>query len=146
MKTLIGNRLLVLFVAGMATAIGASQADTDVMAAMNAWKQATLAKDRPALEQLLHKDLTFTHSSGETWNRSQLIDHYMSADYVPHSIEFSDVSTRVYGDAALVSCVVDLKSKSDGKETSAHHKVLHVWLKSPQGWQLVARQATKLEH
>jgi len=34
---------------------------------------------------------------------------------------FSDISVRVYGDIALVNCVVDLKSKSNGKETSAHH-------------------------
>jgi len=136
--------LLLLSTAFLTAAAAAPQAETDVLAAMNAWKQATLAKDRAALDRLLHKDLSFTHSSGETWTKAQLVDYDVSAGYQPHVIEFSQISVRIYGNTALVKCIVDLKSTVNGKDGSAHHSVLHVWLKGPQGWQLVARQATKL--
>ena len=41
-----------------------SKAEREVLTAMDAWKQATMKKDRVALEKLLHNDLTYTHSSG----------------------------------------------------------------------------------
>ena len=136
--------LLLLSGAVFAGAAAGSQAETDVMAAMNAWKQATIGKDRVALERLLHDDLIFTHSGGETMTKAELLAHDMSPTYVPRTIEFSAVNVHVYGNMALVKCVVDLRSTVDGKATSAHHSVLHVWLRGPRGWQLLARQATKL--
>ena len=37
-----------------------------------------------------------------------------------------------------------MTSNSDGKNAASHLNILHVWIKGPQGWQMVARQATKL--
>jgi hypothetical protein len=56
-------------------------------------------------------------------------------------MEFSDTDVRTYGNTSLVRCRVDLWHS----ETNiVHMNVLHAWIKTPAGWQLVARQATRL--
>jgi len=56
-------------------------------------------------------------------------------------IFFPDTTVRIHGKIALVT------GKADFVHTAtniSHVHVLHVWEKGPQGWQMIARQATKL--
>jgi hypothetical protein len=51
----------------------------------------------------------------------------------------------VYGDTALLKGPVEFVSiSSAATPATAHLSVLQVWIKGRQGWQLVARQATKV--
>jgi ketosteroid isomerase-like protein len=137
--------ILLLLPAVAFSVAAAAPAEKEVLAAMNTWKVATIAKDRAGLDKVLHADLTFSHSSGLTMAKSEVLDYFTAANRKSDSIEFSDVSVRVYGNTALVKCTVDSRSTADGKgSSSAHLAVLHVWVKTHQGWQLVARQPTKL--
>jgi hypothetical protein len=111
---------------------------------MDAWKQATMKKDGAALEKLLHPDLTYSHSSGMTQTKADVIKAVTTGKASVEGIDFSDTTVRVYGKTALVKGVVDLHNSTDGKTTVAHLSILHVWIKGPQGWQMVARHATKL--
>ena len=120
------------------------KAEKDVMAAMDAWKQATIKKDGAALEKLLHPDLTYSHSSAMNQSKADVIKAVTTGKASTDAIEFSDTTVRVYGKTALVKGKVDITNSTDGKSTTAHLNILHVWVKGPQGWQLVARQATRL--
>ena len=122
-----------------------SKSEKEVLAAMDAWKQATLKKDGAALDKLLHPDLTYSHSSGHTQTKADVIQSVTNAKATVESIDFSDTTVRVYGKTALVKGVVDLRSNNAGKSATAHMSILHVWVKGPQGWQMVARQSTKLQ-
>ena len=127
----------------LATAASRSAADpkADVLAAMESWKQAMLAKDTAALDRLLHPDLTYSHSNGMTQTKADVL----KSPGNNQSITFGETTVRVYGDTALVKGVIDFVSVSSaGTPASNHLSVLQVWIKGPQGWQLVARQATKL--
>ena len=127
----------------LATAASLSAADpkADVLAAMESWKQAMLAKDTAALDRLLHPDLTYSHSNGMTQTKADVLKSPGSNQ----SITFSETTVRVYGDTALVKGLVEFVSiSSAGTPATAHLSVLQVWIKGPQGWQLVARQATKV--
>lgn len=121
-----------------------SKPEKDVLAAMDAWKQATMNKDRGALEKLLHNDLTYSHSSGHSQTKAEVIQSVTSGKSTVEAIDFSDTTVRVYGNAALVRGKVDIRNSTDGKSTTANLNILHVWVKGPQGWQMVARQATRL--
>jgi ketosteroid isomerase-like protein len=114
--------------------------EKEVLAAMGAWKQAMLRKDGAALEKLLHPDITYSHSSGAVQTKAEVIKSATAEKATTQAIEFADTNVRVYGKTALVRGVVDLTSGT-GK---THLNILTVWLKGPQGWQMVARQATKL--
>ena len=128
------------------TAAGAadSKAGKDVLAAMDAWKQAMLHKDRAALERLLHKDLIFSHSDAKMQTKPAVLDSVLSGKPNIDSLEFSDAVVRVYGKTALVRAKVDVATSADGKRSTGHVNALHVWIRGAQGWQLVARQATRL--
>jgi ketosteroid isomerase-like protein len=121
-----------------------SKAEKEVLAAMDAWKQATMKKDGAALDKLLHPDLTYSHSSAMNQTKAEVISSVTTGKATVEGITFSDTTVRVYGKTALVKGKVDIVNNTDGKSTPAHLNILHVWIKGPQGWQMVARQATRL--
>jgi ketosteroid isomerase-like protein len=121
-----------------------SKAEKEVLAAMDAWKQATMKRDGAALDKLLHPDLTYSHSSAMNQTKGEVIKSVTTGKATVEGITFSDTTVRVYGKTALVKGKVDIINNTDGKSTPAHLNILHVWIKGPQGWQMVARQATRL--
>jgi len=120
--------------------LSAADPKADVLASVEAWKQATLKKDVPALDRLLHPDLTYSHSNGMTQTKADVL----KAQANTLSITFGETTVRVYGDTALVKGPVDFVTGTAEAPAMHHLNVLQVWLKGPGGWQLVARQATAL--
>ncbi len=121
-----------------------SKARQEVLAAMDAWKQATMNRDGAALQKLLHEDLTYSHSDGRTETKADVLKVATAGKTIVEGIDFGETTVRVYGTTALVKGVVDFRNNAGGNKTTAHLNVLHVWLKGPGGWQLVARQSTRL--
>jgi ketosteroid isomerase-like protein len=119
-----------------------SAAEKDVRAAMEAWRQARVQQDRAALESLYAPDLAFSHSSGKVENKKEAIDAVVRVRMDP--CELADVSVRVYGSTAVVWAQITLRRTTDGKPVTTILSVLHVWVKNSPGWQMVARQATRL--
>ena len=127
----------------LATAASLSAADpkADVLAAMESWKQAMLTKDAAALDRLLHPDLTYSHSDGKTQTKADIL----KSPGNNQSITFGETTVRVYGDTALLKGPIEFVSISkSGTPATVHLSVLQVWLKGPNGWQLVARHSTKV--
>jgi len=136
---------ILLFTTFLSAASTDSKAEKEVMAAMDAWKQATMKKDGAALDKLLHPDLTYSHSSAMTQTKADVIKAVTTGKATVESITFfPDTTVRIYGKTALVKGKVDIVNNTGGKSTPAHLNILHVWIKGPQGWQMVARQATRL--
>ena len=136
--------LIALSAAVLSAASIDPKSEKDVMAAMDAWKHATMKKDGAALEKILHPDLTYSHSSGHNQTKADVMTSVTTGKATTLGIDFSEVTVRAYGNTALVRCNVDMTNSTDGKSSKSHLNILHVWLKGPQGWQMVARQATKL--
>ena len=91
----------------------------------------------------LADDFVCIESDGSTLGRDEFLrEAARGPDVATHTL--AEVRVRVYGNTALVRCKVDMTNSTDGKSTTAHLNILHVWLKGPQGWQMVARQATRL--
>ena len=108
---------------------------------MDAYKDAMIHNNAAVLEKLLHEDLTFVHSAGQLERKADVLKSVTTGKNVIIRMEFSDSSVRTYGNTALVRCRVDLWHS----ETNiVHMNVLHAWVKTPAGWQLAARQATRL--
>ena len=118
-------------------------ASKEVLAASDAWRQAMMKKDAAGLEKYLHPDLTYTHSNARTQSKADVIQSTMGKTVI-EAIDFSETTVRVYGTTALIKANVDMRNANDGKSTTSHLSVLHVWIKGPAGWQMVARQAGTL--
>jgi len=121
-----------------------SKAEKEVTAVMGAWRQAMVARDRAILEKLYAPDLTYTHSNGRQENKAEAINAVVNGKDRIEFIEIQDSSIRVHGSTALVKAKTILQMNSGGTKSTIHLDVLYVWMKNPSGWQLVARQAIRL--
>jgi ketosteroid isomerase-like protein len=123
------------------SALGAGSAEKDVLAAVEAWKQAALTGDAAALGKLYHDDLAYTHSNAMTQTKSVAIAAETGPTGIYKGIVMRDVVVHVYGNSAILEYKLDLTHFAG--DTAHLHEIM-VWLKSPQGWQLLARHATRL--
>jgi ketosteroid isomerase-like protein len=133
--------LTLVLLALPALAADTPKADKDILATLDTWKQAMLKGDAATLDKLYHKDLAYTHSSAKTETKTESIENATKPGAIYKALEFHDLTTHVYGNTATVKGKFDI---TNGAGALTHLDVLMVWVKSPQGWQLVARQAVKL--
>ena len=119
------------------------KAEQEVMAAMQAWRQAMLKKDGAGLAKLYHEDLRYGHSSGLVEDKKTAVNHIVTtkADYA--SVDLVDTKVSVHGNFALVNGRVNYRQVTDGKANDVKLHVLHVWVRTPQGWQMIGRQSTR---
>ena len=130
-----------LVFAAAAASLSAADPKTEVLASIETWKQAILKKDAKALEPLLHPDLLYSHSDGRTETKADILKSMPNTQ----SIKFAEQNVRVYGDTVLVKGNAEfVNNAATGGTTTLNLSLLQVWIKTPKGWQLVARQSTRL--
>ena len=130
---------ILLMLAGACWLMAADPA-AEVTVAMESFKQAMIGKDGAALERLLSDDLMYTHSAGQFETKADFIKSITSGKSVTQKLELSETTVRVYGNTALFKGRVDLWHSPSN---IVKMNVLHVWVKGPRGWRMVARQATR---
>lgn len=135
MKTALALLLLII------PTFAAGNAEKDVLAAVDAWKHAALAGDAATLGKLYHDDLAYTHSNAMTQTKAAAIAAETKPDGIYKGVAMRDVDVHVYGNTAILEYKLDLTHFAG--DTAHLHEIM-VWLKSPQGWQMLARHATKL--
>lgn len=133
--------ICILFSSFVLFAANGGPADKEVLDAMNGYKEAMIQKDGAALDKLLSGDLTYVHSGGQLETKGDVIKAITSGKTLVERIDFTATTVRLYGNTAVVKCNVDLWHS---KTNIVHMNVLHVWKKGETGWQMVARQATRL--
>jgi hypothetical protein len=106
--------------------------------------KALVKKDTVVLKQLLHGDLTYGHSNGWVENKEEVIKDLYSGKLAYHNIESSDYQWKTGSNWANVRSRAKVAYTMDGKQGELNLHILQVWLKTNKGWQLVARQSTKL--
>ena len=93
----------------------------------------------PEMIMCTHEEIAVALANGYARATGQIM---ATGKNVITKMEFSDTSVRIYGNTALVKCRVDLWHSDTN---IVHMNILHAWVKGSNGWQLVARQATRLE-
>jgi ketosteroid isomerase-like protein len=134
--------LLLLSAAILSAADPDPKTEKDVLAALDAYKQAMIKKDATALSRILSDDLTYTHSSNLHQDKAAVLES-LKGNAAVEAIDFKNLKVRVYGNTAVVTGDVDFRNNAAGVVTLSKLNILHVLVKGPQGWQLVARQATR---
>jgi ketosteroid isomerase-like protein len=114
---------------------------SEVLAALEVWRQAMLQKDSAALDSVLHPDVSYSHSNAHNETKADALGKLSRS--TAQEIVITDPNVRVYGDTALIKTKVDFTNLVDGQIQHVPLDVLHVFLKGPSGWQMVGRQATK---
>lgn len=140
-----------VFIAALAAFGGVVSADIAadqkaVMATLETMAKATIAKDVATLDKIYSDDITYAHSSALTETKAQVLKNVQGPS-VAEFMKFSDTTIRIYGDVALAKGVVDFRNGPPGKMLDNHLNILWVMVRRPQGphgWQIVARQTTRI--
>ena len=141
------NLVLILttfaFVMVVQPALAAGGGDKAVLAALDAWKEAMLKKDKAALEKIFHPDLSYAHSSALVETKAQAIPHIVDG-LGWEAIDLSETTVRMQGNVAILNGKIDMHQRNKDKPTSISKLIqLTVWVKGKPGWQMIARQAVR---
>jgi ketosteroid isomerase-like protein len=118
-----------------------------VMATLEAMAKATIAKDVGALNKIYSDDITYSHSSAQTQTKAEVLKA-LQGPSVAEYMKFKDMTVRTYGNGnvALAKGLCEFRNGAPGKMNDNHLNILWVLVKGagPYGWQIVARQTTRL--
>lgn len=104
-------------------------------------RAAMVAGDRAALERLLHDQLRYLHSSGQTQTRANLLSDLAGKKFFA-SLIFPEASIVPVDCTGIANLTVDqVKNLPDGKTRASRIKVLQTWTKTPSGWKLLGRMS-----
>lgn len=106
--------------------------------------KALVENDTVALKQLLHKDVTYGHSNGWVQTKQDVINDMVSGKLLYSKIESSDLKWTVSKDWTSVRSTTTVEATLNGNKVDLKLHVLEVWQKTNKGWQMIARQSTKL--
>ena len=131
-----GIALLLLSV-GILQAAG----ENEIVAAMNAFKDALIKKDVKSMDKLVHEDLIYSHSDGVLSQDKKVWLEYVAKEANTVYLDWGQQRIKVYGNTAVATGVVDIRSDS---KTPFLVRMIQVWVKQGGRWQLASRQATKV--
>jgi ketosteroid isomerase-like protein len=122
-----------------------SSNEQEVRQAIEKYRAALLRRDIPMLEQIWADDYFFVNAAGEMLTKAQRLANLKSGATTLESInEEEELKVRVHQNTAVATSCVTIKGQYSGQPTGGRYRSIHVWLKGPTGWQLVANQLTVL--
>ena len=105
--------------------------------------QAMADKNVGRLNELLCKDLVYTHSSARLDTKESLIGAMESGATVYTSVEPSDVAAQDLGDAVVLTGAAKITVIANGNPNSFGVRFTDVYHNQDGTWRMVAWQSTK---
>jgi ketosteroid isomerase-like protein len=134
---------LVLVLSVITRAGAQTDAQSEVSQAMEALRQASLANDAEKLHALLADDCTLVLVSGRLVTKPQYLSFVRGGSIVFDALSYEDVVIRVYGSAAVVTHILNIKERIGGAApTTGRFRSTRVLVKSERGWRFVAFQSS----
>ena len=119
--------------------------EKEVREMIEKYRTALLQRDIPTLEKIWADDYIFVNALGKVMTKAQRLANAKSGATTLDSInEEENITVRVYQNSAVATSRVMIKGKYGGQPTSGQYRSTHVWVKGPEGWQLVSNQLTPL--
>jgi len=139
-------KLLLIIGLFFTSLVGIAQVDSiSLKNAMKKLDKALIEKDYSALQMVLHNDVSYGHSNVWVQNKNDIINDLKSTKLVYSKIENNDVIlVAISKDWATVRTNTNAEGSVSGTAFNLKLHVLQVWIKAKDGWQLLARQSTKL--
>ena len=129
-----------------ASVISIAQVDSiSLKEAMSSLDKALINKDEKTLVQLLYAEVSYGHSNGWVQTNNDIINDLKTRKLVYNKIENTSVMiVAISNNWATVRANTNAEGSINGTAFQLKLHVLQVWMKSMSGWQLLARQSTKL--
>jgi len=129
------------------TTVAVAQIDSvSLKEAVSNLDKALINKDEKTLTRLLNEEVSYGHSNGWVQNKAEIINDLKSGKLAYTKIENESVTIATINKQwATVRTNTDAEGKApNGNAFQLKLHVLEVWLKTKNGWELIARQGTKL--
>ena len=136
--------LIIILLLANQLSVVAQKDSSAVLGAVARLEKALLNKDSATMNGLLHKDVSYGHSSGWVQTKKEVVNDMMSGFLIYNRLEDSSINIVMSKDKAIVREKVRAVGSRDGKSFDLSLFITQVWLQSKKGWQLFARQSTKL--
>ena len=122
-----------------------STSEQEVRQMIEKYRTAILQRDIATLEKIWADDYVFVNAAGDVLAKTERLANIKSGATALESInEKENISVRVYQNSAVATSRVTIKGKYSGQPIGGQYRSTHVWVKGPEGWQLVANQLTAL--
>jgi hypothetical protein len=127
-----------LFATSLYAAVPTAAEEKEVLGAMNVLAEAVAKRDVAVLQRLLHDELVYSHSDTRAQTKADLLKEAQE-NRGPGGVALAEPKVHIYGNTAIIRGRV---GSAKGVQPNSPHAVA-VFLKAPQGWQIVARTATR---
>ena len=117
----------------------------EIMMKMLTLKNALVAKDSVVLSKVLADDVTYGHTNAMIQTKAELIRDVVLLVQDYKSIEPSDMKIRFYDNTAIVNMNSKVVMNYQSQPLELSMKITFTWIKKNKDWQLVARQAVKIQ-
>jgi len=119
--------------------------DTKAVAALDAKYQAAVkANDAPTMDQILADDFILVTGRGSVFSKADLIDSARKKEvtYERQDEEPGTQKVRVWGNTAVVTALLWIKSLRGGKPADYKLWFSDTYVRTPTGWRYVFGQAS----
>jgi ketosteroid isomerase-like protein len=110
------------------------------------WNEAQLKRDAEILGRLWDDDLVITVPNMPVMDKSESLDFVRSGKMKFQTYKTSDIRTRVYGDAAVVTGQLERSRSGNRGEFEEDWRFTKVYLRRAGKWQVVAWHGSPVGH
>ncbi|HEX4590090.1 MAG TPA: nuclear transport factor 2 family protein [Gemmataceae bacterium] len=116
----------------------------EFVALENESAQALVNNDADAIGRQMSDDWTVITPEGNVLDRSTFLGLIKSGVLTHEAMDFSDVTVRVYGDAAIVTARAMSKGRFQGQPFTEIERSTDVFVKRDGQWKCVLTQLTRI--
>ena len=104
------------------------------------WLKALVRADSETLDRIMADDFFFAYPM-EGDDKTQFIGDVVSGDIRVENVKRENISVRIWGDTAVLTGKDSARWWYQGHDYSGHYKVINVYSRRNDRWQLVSVQA-----
>ncbi|HLN97746.1 MAG TPA: nuclear transport factor 2 family protein [Pyrinomonadaceae bacterium] len=104
------------------------------------WVKALVRRDGETLDQIMAEDFFFAYPF-EGDDKTQFIDDVLSGEVRVEYMSREHVGVRIWGDTAVLTAKDSARWYYQGHDYSGQYKIMHVYSRRQDQWQLVSVQA-----
>jgi len=129
----------------VATESTQSDAASDFTAAVDAYRAAIVAGDRPALDRLLHADFLITSGDGQTRDKAGELADLVGDGFKVHEFRLDEPRFRTFGNTGVATGILRWRMTYQGRESAIERRTTMTWIKDGARWSLVAQHVSRLK-
>jgi ketosteroid isomerase-like protein len=112
----------------------------------DAWRNAVLASDTKAMDNLLAEDYVGITANGTIEDKDQTLARLRAGGRHVTSLTISERKVRFYEKTAVVTSLVDVQAaNNEGSDVSGSYRYTRVYIRNEQGkWKIVSFEASRI--